>query len=209
VSAGAEELTEAVEFALAKWGDLRQHNKARAADAHFHTWLFETIPADFEILRGQPGHDPDSAHAFLAFEIVSALFERDQPADAFLVLGWLGKYFVNHPNADAATRAVMALTDHCTQAGTAGPENNASARRALRASTGHPRRTGTVPGTGGYCQPARLLDRAGGCLPPGRGTLGAVDGGHHPLAAQHRPAPARLGLPCPDEQSLPLAAIRP
>ena len=132
MSAGAEELTEAVEFALVKWRDLRQRHTSRVADAHLRTWLFETLPADFEILRGQPGNDPDNAHAFLAFEIVSALFERDRPADAFLVLGWLGKYFVNHSNADCATRAVMALTDHCTQAGAVETENNARARRVLR-----------------------------------------------------------------------------
>jgi hypothetical protein len=132
VSAGAEELTEAVEFAIVKWRVLRRHHKPRAADAHFRTWLFETLPADFEILRGVPEHDPDSAHAIFAFEVVSALFERGRPADAFLVLGWLGKYFVNHPNTDCATRAVMALTDHCTQAGIPGAQDNASARRVLR-----------------------------------------------------------------------------
>jgi hypothetical protein len=132
VSARVEELAEAVEFALVKWGELREHDKARVADAHFQTWLFETIPADFEALRGQPGHDPESAHALLAFEIVSALFEGDRAADAFLVLGWLGKHFVNHPDDDSATRAVMAMTDHCTQAGSSVTEHNAGARRVLR-----------------------------------------------------------------------------
>jgi hypothetical protein len=120
----SDELTtaEIVDAAIARWDELRQE---AAGDERFRTWFLHTVP----VQAGAEG-DPDS-HAFLAFEIAHGLLDRGRTADFFLLLGWVGRHFAAHPDADFAARSVMALTDTC--AGTAvDAETRTQASRVLR-----------------------------------------------------------------------------
>ncbi|GGI85579.1 hypothetical protein GCM10011581_23320 [Saccharopolyspora subtropica] len=121
-------LADVVDGAIGRWQRMRQEATRQVADRDFQTWLFETVPAQAARL-GE--YDPCD-HAFIVYEIVTALYRAGNIADAFLLLRWFGVHYAHHPDTDLAERVITMLTDLCAYIGRADAAGNAAAARVLR-----------------------------------------------------------------------------